>query len=149
MPHMTVFRTLETSALTLFSASPVLTGEVTVPADAPDDSLVRMKLDLLPTDRINPLITFRYAIERRVPPNWNHMCGGSWTGHPDVIDPGTGESDVPWCAVNLLTGQGDGGGGRTIRNKRGWKIRGQIVIPTLVLPLTLGWTLDVVQWNDF
>ena len=22
-------------------------------------------------------------------------------------------------------------------------------VPALILPLTLGWTLDVIQWNDF
>lgn len=139
----TVFRTLTSDVLTLRTSSPILTSEAIVPGNAPDDSQLRFLITMLTADQVNPLIAFDFAIERMLAPDWRHICGGHWIGTSDV-DAGTGLPAEPWCAVTITTGVA-GGGGRVTRNKKGWRVRGKIIVPTLLLPLTLGWQIDLVQ----
>jgi hypothetical protein len=136
----TVVTSLVSAPIANRTAGTVLTTDVVVPANAPDGSLLRFLVLLNDADRVNPAITFSYAFERRLGPEWLHMCGGTWVG-VDAIDPEYELPFVPRCYVALVTGVGDGQGGRTTRNKRGWRVRGRLELP---FPLAAGWRIDVI-----
>jgi hypothetical protein len=138
-----VFRTLVSSAPALRAAGTVLTVDAVVPNDAPEGSYLRFAVDLQPADRVNPAITFVYAFERRQGGSWLHMAGGTWTG-VEAYDEETGAPYSPQCDVALVTGVSDGQGGRTKRNKRGWRVRGRLELPA---PLVAGWRIEVVLYT--
>lgn len=144
----TVFNTLTSDVLTLRTSSPILTSEVVIPGNTPEDNYAQLRflITMLTVDQINPLIDFTFAIERQVAPDWRHICGGHWVGTGE-IDPGTGLPAEPYCTAAITTGIGDGVG-RLTRNKKGWRVRGTIIVPVLLLPLTLGWQIDIVQNFD-
>lgn len=136
----TVFASLVSQPIALRGAGTIITADAVVPANAPDGSLLRMVIDMNDADRVNPAIVFDYALERRLAPSWLHMCGGHWSG-VDAIDPDFELPYVPRCHVAVVTGVGDGQGGRTTRNKRGWRVRGSITLPQSI---AMGWRIDVV-----
>jgi hypothetical protein len=140
MIEETVVRSLVNEPVALRSAGDYITNDIVVPADAPDGSLLRIIIDLKDADRVNPAITVKYHFERRLGPEWRLMCGGTWVGL-DEQDSEFGGPLVPRCYVALVTGVADGQGGRTTRNKRGWRVRGRIEVSS---PLEAGCRIDVV-----
>ena len=140
MIEETVFRSLVNDAIVLRPAGNYITNDIVVPANAPDGSLIRLVIDLKDADRVNPAISFKYHLERRLAPEWRLMCGGTWVGL-DELDSEFGGPFVPRCYVAVVTGVADGQGGRTARNKRGWRVRGRL---ELAAPLEVGVRIDVV-----
>lgn len=136
----TVVQSLVTAPIALRAAGTVLTAEAVIPGNAPDESYLRLIVDQDTVDRVNPAIHFSYALERRLAPDWLHICGGTWIG-VDAFDDEYGLPYVPRCLVKMTSGVGNGSGGRALRNKRGWRIRGHFELPQA---LALGWRIDVV-----